>query len=1457
MTSQKEYTTEATYNLFSDGFESQNLSAWSSSVTNNGALSVTSAAHLIDDYGMKATLGTAAIYVENTTPNGLWQYRARLWFDPNSVAMTTGTETIFEGRNGTNAQFQIELQKSGADYQLRARIRNDANGWSNSGWQTITDAPHSVDVYWAAATGAGANNGYVKLSIDGLFRQQVTGVDNDTLRLEEARLGAASTPPSGMSGTLYFDGFQSWGALPAPYRAAEYEYVTNTLPSVWILDRVRRQTLKDTNGNTIAEQLYAYDGTAAGIGTKGDLTFQQVVNPITNQSMDAANVYDSFGYGNITKTCAYTGYGTPGALPATLCSAASGPFRATTVTFDPAADPTYTFPKSTTDPAGQTTTTTYRYDLGLPVTVTDPNNAVTTTAYDGLGRVTDITYPGYASPGYNPSPNYTGANVKYDYPDVISGTVSSPFGLKLEAWDETANVYRSAWTIYDALGRALQVQGPAETSGNLIVVDTKYNALGQTEYSGLPRLVTGTGGSHFAPDWGTMPHSTTVYDALGRATSVQLADGSTQSTSYNGWRTTGVDQNGHQKVQEVDAFGRLVKVEEYTGTAAGGYQLYAVTGYQYDLRDLLTQVTDAQGNITTVLYDGFGRKTGMTDPDMGTWGYGYDPLGNLISQTDARNITLSFEYDSLNRLTKKWQGAIGTGTLLATYAYDAGTNGLGHRTSMVDANSTTTWTYNALGQVKDTTWLIGGALTYKTCSTYDAFGRLLTQRIPSTSNCTGELLNYNYNATGALESVSGTAAYVTNMDYNASGQVTSTVLGNGVTTISAYDPLSLRLTSAVSAKIPQTPVLSLAYLYDSVGNITQWTDGTRNEITNYQYDDLDRLTRATATQNNSVLYERTWSYDLIGNITTLGVWPSAPGNYMSGSFGGASLNTTNNNRGRISAFTSGSYSPFTKGSLGPVSASGSNAGRASFASGALNTTTGTRGSITAFTNGVAVLPFTKGPGGAYLPNPPQGWAYTTYNYSNSAHKHAVTGLSSGETYSYDANGNMTQRVEGGLTYTQNFNAENQLTSVTVSGQTTSFYYDPDGNLLGKVKPDGSGTLYLGGLYEVDLTSVGVTTKKTSYYPGGAMRVDIVGGPNTLYYSLRDHLGSASTLLDASGNLVTNGEQRYYPFGESRLTSADLKTDHLFTGQLSVGLGGIYHYGARMYSPRLGRFLSADTIVPEPSDPQALNRFSYTYNNPVKYIDPSGHDPSELDACNGTSFYISKRTGDGGISQADCWAAQAGNRPNDSDFACVAGSGCFDLGHADRFGANPFGSLEDKWKDFQKRADTARDNGDNFFIFEFSSDFHNAGSVIVTYWVNAKMEQAQQAGVFIGMFMDFAYRFESAELFLGFNAADLPSDYLGAVAATKGRPATSLLYELGGAVTFYKDDPYSGTSVTHPNYEFTPVEKIGRGWYRREWSQALQVGVINDPKLWGPIAESKSYLHRVTFYTVYAAYETPQ
>ena len=84
--------------------------------------------------------------------------------------------------------------------------------------------------------------------------------------------------------------------------------------------------------------------------------------------------------------------------------------------------------------------------------------------------------------------------------------------------------------------------------------------------------------------------------------------------------------------------------------------------------------------------------------------------------------------------------------------------------------------------------------------------------------------------------------------------------------------------------------------------------------------------------------------------------------------------------------------------------------------------------------------------------------------------------------------------------------------------------------------------------------------------------------------------------------------RYRPYGEDRDTGSSLNTDRKFTGQTEDEAAGLYWYTSRAYDPAIGRFVSPDPIVPVPGNPQALNRYSYVYNNPLRYTDPSGHDP---------------------------------------------------------------------------------------------------------------------------------------------------------------------------------------------------------------------------------------------------------
>jgi RHS repeat-associated protein len=126
---------------------------------------------------------------------------------------------------------------------------------------------------------------------------------------------------------------------------------------------------------------------------------------------------------------------------------------------------------------------------------------------------------------------------------------------------------------------------------------------------------------------------------------------------------------------------------------------------------------------------------------------------------------------------------------------------------------------------------------------------------------------------------------------------------------------------------------------------------------------------------------------------------------------------------------------------------------------------------------------------------------------------------------------------------------------------------------------------------------------TKYYYHGGERVAMRQG-DVVYYLHSDHLGSTSLTTDQSGAPVA--EIRYLPYGEERWITGTLVTDFTFTGQRAERGFGLMDYNARFYDPWLGRFISPDSIVHNPSNPNDLNRYSYGRNNPLKYIDPTGH-----------------------------------------------------------------------------------------------------------------------------------------------------------------------------------------------------------------------------------------------------------
>jgi len=159
----------------------------------------------------------------------------------------------------------------------------------------------------------------------------------------------------------------------------------------------------------------------------------------------------------------------------------------------------------------------------------------------------------------------------------------------------------------------------------------------------------------------------------------------------------------------------------------------------------------------------------------------------------------------------------------------------------------------------------------------------------------------------------------------------------------------------------------------------------------------------------------------------------------------------------------------------------------------------------------------------------------------------------------------------------------------------SFVYDGDGDRVKKTE-NSETIVYINRYYEKNITT-GVIT--TYYYLGGKLVANRVN--TTLTYVHQDSLSSTSVVTTNSGTLESSAT--YLPFGGIR--TGGVSTAQKFTGQRLDGTG-LYYYGARYYDPTIGRFISADTIVPDFKNPQALNRYSYVLNNPLKFTDPTGH-----------------------------------------------------------------------------------------------------------------------------------------------------------------------------------------------------------------------------------------------------------
>jgi RHS repeat-associated protein len=249
----------------------------------------------------------------------------------------------------------------------------------------------------------------------------------------------------------------------------------------------------------------------------------------------------------------------------------------------------------------------------------------------------------------------------------------------------------------------------------------------------------------------------------------------------------------------------------------------------------------------------------------------------------------------------------------------------------------------------------------------------------------------------------------------------------------------------------------------------------------------------------------------------------------------------------------------------------------------------------------------------------------TYTYgAGSAGPQAVTSITRSVggnlAFTYDPRGNMDGQFIGGtLVYDYTFDVEGHLASVMTNNQTTTFAYDADGQRVMTTRPDGTIIYTPFPDYELeDPPGANNDTTRTTYRLAGQMvgvRVKTPTG-NTFYYPFVDHLGNVVAMSWRGAGVVPNSHARYDPFGNFRTTPTATNpslTSRGFTGHAHNNTGvyptqnvGLIYMNARYYLPEVGRFVSPDSIVPEPTNPQAYNRYSYAVNNPIKYNDPSGH-----------------------------------------------------------------------------------------------------------------------------------------------------------------------------------------------------------------------------------------------------------
>jgi RHS repeat-associated protein len=935
-------------------------------------------------------------------------------------------------------------------------------------------------------------------------------------------------------------------------------------------------------------------------------------------------------------------------------------------------DTQYAYPQSKTNGSATdayaqiTSSATYDFNTGLPLSTTNANNRQSTITYNStsLRPISGVSA--------------TGAHTDTAYDDGAM-TITTTSYLASGAPDYGAITNQNVKYMN---GRGQVRQERALASGGLWdIVDTTYTNMGDISQQTRP---------YRSGD--TLQWSTAAYDALGRVTSVTGADGSVSENFYNeasrpnvasstaGETTRTKDQWGRERWGRTDSSGRLVEIVEPDPNGSGAVATNGmVTTYAYNTLGRLTTIT--QGSQTrSFKYDALGRLLAQRLSEMnatlndsgtyvgsGTWTdvFTYDDRSNVTSRTDARGVKAIYTYnnDPLNRLQSiSWDTSgfgdsanpiLGAATV--TYSYRTKDFGSQRRdvtqvsTISTAGVNTESFSYDNEGRVsvKQSTLSSRSSYPFATDYLYDSLDRPRDIIYPAEYGNGGSprrTVHQDYDVASRIATVSFNGQLqASNINYNAASQPTSITVGTGTNQVSEsysyHAPTGLLDNQTVTRN--GSTLLNLSYDFaDGNGKrtgqllkITNNLDSTKNR--GYEYDALGRLKRATGGQN--VNWSQRYFYDRYGNRNN--VFSHTAEQYIRNFYQSALDRQPNSSE--LNTWSSTLQTAYAQGtsqfwsamqSLGAAvftSQEYANRGRSDHwyvydlykaylwrdpdAGGwsfweqgcAQNGRNAVRAGFDwslEFELHVSGTAPYNPPGGATVPN--DGWGSLSYDTANN---HIVN---SG--WSYDATGNQT-RVQVGAGWQRfQYDAANRLVRVKADDNVTVLasytYGDSSERLI--AEEGGQRTYYACNAKSEYVESGGSTTPawSKSYVFLGSRVVSTMtpnGGSEAAQYHHPDRLGTRVVTTPATGQSF---EQVHLPFGTALPSESTGATNQRFTSYDRSATTGLDYAVNRSYDSAQGRFTQVDPAgmnATSVENPQSLNLYAYCSNDPVNRTDPDG------------------------------------------------------------------------------------------------------------------------------------------------------------------------------------------------------------------------------------------------------------